>query len=168
MLKKISFFSLVVLICVSLSAVSVHKFYVSINQINYSQEKKELQIMSRFFIDDINNALQKRHKSQFYLGSERETPEMGKHLENYFIENFSIKVNSKTSAIQIVNREIEDDVLIIYAVSKNKSKISSIEVKNTILFDFISEQQNIVHSSILGKKKSVLLTVSKSVDVLKY
>jgi hypothetical protein len=59
-------------------------------------------------------------------------------------------------------------VLIIYAVSKNKSKISSIEVKNTLLFDFISEQQNIIHSSILGKKKSALLTVSKSVDVLKY
>ena len=84
MLKKISFFSLVVLICLSLTAVSVHKFYVSINQINYSQEKKELQITSRFFIDDVNSALQKRHKSQFYLGSDRETSEMDKHLENYW------------------------------------------------------------------------------------
>ncbi|WP_291119426.1 DUF6702 family protein [Flavobacterium sp. UBA6135] len=168
MLKKISFFSLGVLICVSLTAASIHKFYVSINQINFVSEKKELQITSRFFIDDVNNALEKKHKSIFYLADKRETPEMTKAFEAYYFENFSIKVNNKSAKLQIVNREIEDDVIILYSVSKNISKISSIEVKNTMLFDFISEQQNIIHSSVLGKKRSALLTVSKSVDVLKY
>lgn len=168
MLKKIVLGSLFFLLLLGLSSNTVHKFYVSINQINFATEKKELQITSRFFIDDVNNALEKKHKSIFYLADKRETPEMIKAFESYYLENFSIKVNNKTAKLQIVNREIEDDVIILYSVSKNISKISSIEVKNTMLFDFISEQQNIIHSAVLGKKRSALLTVNKSVDVLKY
>lgn len=168
MLKKIVLGSLFFLLLLGLSSNAVHKFYVSINQINFVAEKKELQITSRFFIDDVNNALEKKHKSIFYLADKRETPEMAKAFEDYYLENFSIKVNNKTAKLQIVNKEIEDDVIILYSVSKNISKISSIEVKNTMLFDFISEQQNIIHSAILGKKRSALLTVNKSVDVLKY
>jgi hypothetical protein len=168
MFKKIVLGSLFFLLLLGLSSNTVHKFYVSINQINFVSEKKELQITSRFFIDDVNNALEKKHKSIFYLADKRETPEMTKAFEAYYFENFSIKVNNKSAKLQIVNREIEDDVIILYSVSKNISKISSIEVKNTMLFDFISEQQNIIHSSVLGKKRSALLTVSKSVDVLKY
>jgi hypothetical protein len=168
MLKKIVLGSLFFLLLLGLSSNAVHKFYVSINQINFVSEKKELQITSRFFIDDVNNALEKKHKSIFYLADKRETTEMIKAFEAYYLENFSIKVNNKTAKLQIVNREIEDDVIILYSVSKNISKISSIEVKNTMLFDFISEQQNIIHSAVLGKKRSALLTVNKSVDVLKY
>ena len=168
MFKKIVLGSLFFLLLLGLSSNAVHKFYVSINQINFVSEKKELQITSRFFIDDVNNALEKKHKSIFYLADKRETPEMIKVFEAYYLENFSIKVNNKTAKLQIVNREIEDDVIILYSVSKNISKISSIEVKNTMLFDFISEQQNIIHIAVLGKKRSALLTVNKSVDVLKY
>lgn len=168
MYKKIVLGSLFFLLLLGFSSNTVHKFYVSINQINFVSEKKELQITSRFFIDDVNNALEKKHKSIFYLADKRETPEMTKAFEAYYLENFSIKVNNKIAKLQIVNREIEDDVIILYSVSKNISKISSIEVKNTMLFDFISEQQNIIHSAILGKKRSALLTVNKSIDVLKY
>ena len=168
MFKKIVLGSLFFLLLLGLSSNAVHKFYVSINQINFVSEKKELQITSRFFIDDVNNALEKKHKSIFYLADKRETTEMIKAFEAYYLENFSIKVNNKTAKLQIVNREIEDDVIILYSVSKNISKISSIEVKNTMLFDFISEQQNIIHIAVLGKKRSALLTVNKSVDVLKY
>ncbi len=101
------------------------------------------------------------------MGTERETAEMKKNLYAYYLDNFSLKVNHKSAPIQLVTSEMEEDVIVFYAVSKNIGKISSLEVKNTLLFEVLPEQQNIIHSTLLGNKKSVLLTVNKSADVLK-
>ena len=53
----ITFFGLLFL---SLTSFSVHKFYVALYQVNYAPEKKMLQITTRLFIDDLNNALAKK------------------------------------------------------------------------------------------------------------
>ena len=43
------------LLC-SFSAFEMHKFYMAIFQVNYAPEKKMLQVTSRIFIDDLNQA----------------------------------------------------------------------------------------------------------------
>ena len=55
-MKKITLFvfGLFVLLLMSFS---VHKFYVSIYQINFNQKKQMLEITSRIFIDDLNQVL---------------------------------------------------------------------------------------------------------------
>ena len=81
---------------------------------------------------------------------------------------FSIKVNAKFKEIQFVQKEIEDDVFIIYLKVSDVSKVNSIEVKNTLLFDFITEQQNIIHTQVLNKKQSALLTPDNPNELLNY
>ena len=49
---------------ISLSSFEMHKFYVSVTQINFAQDKKAIQITSRIFIDDLNNTLEKKHKKK--------------------------------------------------------------------------------------------------------
>jgi hypothetical protein len=46
--------------------------------------------------------------------------------------------------------------------------VNSIEVKNTLLFDFIAEQQNIIHTQVLNKKQSALLTPDNPNELLNY
>ena len=83
-------------------------------QINFVPEKKVIQITARFFIDDLNNALEKSHKTKFYLGSSKESAVQLEQFKKYISDNFSIKVNAKFKEILFVKKEIEDDVFIIY------------------------------------------------------
>lgn len=162
------FLLLLIVFSLAISSFEMHKFYVSVTQINFAQDKKTIQITSRIFIDDLNNALEKKHKRKFYIGSTKETEEEIQLLKNYFSENFSIKVNSKTKPTVYLDKEIEDDVIIVYYVIRDVSKINSLEIKNTLLFDFLPEQQHIIHTQISGKKLSALLTFENREELLKY
>ena len=162
-------FLLFLIICsLAISSFEMHKFYVSVTQINFAQDKKAIQITSRIFIDDLNNALEKKHKKKFYIGSTKESEEEIQLMKNYFNENFSIKVNSKSKPTVYLDKEVEDDVIILYHVIRDVSKINSLEIKNTTLFDFLPEQQHIIHTQISGKKLSALLTFENREELLKY
>jgi hypothetical protein len=167
-MKNRFFIIFLMIISLAISSFEMHKFYVSVTQINFAQDKKTIQITSRIFIDDLNNALEKKYKKKFYIGSTKETEEEIQLLKNYFSENFSIKVNSKTKPTVFLDKEIEDDVIILYHVIRDVSKINSLEIKNTLLFDFLPEQQHIIHTQISGKKLSALLTFENRTELLNY
>lgn len=167
-MKNKKFILFLISCSLAISSFEMHKFYVSVTQINFAQDKKTIQITNRIFIDDLNNALEKKHKKKFYIGSTKETEEEIQLLKNYINENFSIKVNNKPKPIVYLDKEIEDDVIILYQVVRDVSKINSIQIKNTTLFDFLPEQQHIIHTQILGKKLSALLTFENREELLNY
>ena len=68
----ITFFGMLFL---TLTSFSVHKFYVSLYQVNYAPEKKMIQITARLFVDDVNNSIGKKYKKKINLGSNTETVE---------------------------------------------------------------------------------------------
>jgi hypothetical protein len=161
----ITFFGLLFL---TLTSFSVHKFYVALYQVNYAPEKKMLQITSRIFVDDLNSAIGKKYSKKINLGSEKETAEDLVLLKKYFTEKFSIKINGRLTAMHLLSKEMEGDVLICYLSIKDTPKISSLEVYNTILIEGNSEQQNIMHFTVFGIKNTLLFTDSSSTGVLKY
>lgn len=167
-MKNKRFFLFLVLFSLAISSFEMHKFYVSVTQINFAQNKKTIEITSRIFIDDLNKALEKKYKKQFYIGSSKESEQEIQFLKNYFSENFSINVNSKTKSTVYVDKEVEDDVIILYHLVRDVSKINSLEIKNTLLFDFLPEQQHIIHTQVLGKKLSTLLTFDNREELLNY
>lgn len=146
----------------------MHKFYVSVNQLQYDAGKKEMQITSRFFLDDLTLALDKENNTLTYVGTERETPQDVTYLQNYLKKHFHIKVNGKTHALQFLSKEMEDDVMICYLKIKDLSKIQTLEVHNTMFYQVLPEQQHIFHTQVNGQKKSLLLKASRPKDVLKY
>ncbi|MGQ7946467.1 DUF6702 family protein [Flavobacterium sp. WC2509] len=152
----------------SMSSFEMHKFYMSISQINYAPEKKMLQITTRIFVDDLNKALQKKYNKETFLGSSKESAESVDLLKKYLTDNFSIKVNGQSKPMNFLSKEMEDNVLICYLSIKDVSKIKSLEIYNSILIDCFVEQQNILHVTAFGNKKSFLFTESSAKQVLKY
>ena len=59
------------LLFVVLTSMTSHKFYVSMYQVNYVSQKKMVQITSRIFIDDLNEALEKKYKKKAYVGTDK-------------------------------------------------------------------------------------------------
>ncbi|MEC5165193.1 hypothetical protein RCH18_000918 [Flavobacterium sp. PL11] len=146
----------------TLSSFSVHKFYVSLYQVNYAPEKKMLQITSRIFVDDLEEAISKKHQKKINLGSEKETDQDMIFFKKYFTEKLSIKINGQPKAINFLSKEMDGDVLICYFNIKDIQKIKTLEVYNAVITESNSEQQNIMHFSILGVKNTLLFTESSS------
>ncbi|HRL72343.1 MAG TPA: hypothetical protein PLT79_11690 [Flavobacterium sp.] len=161
----ITFFGLLFL---TLTSFSVHKFYVALYQVNYAPEKKMLQITTRIFVDDLNNAIGKKYTKKSNLGSENETVEDLNLLKRYFGEKLSFNVNGQVRHMLFLSKEMEGDVLICYFTIKEIKKINSLEIYNSIITEGISEQQNIMHFNVLGTKNTLLFTESTSKGVLKY
>lgn len=166
-MKKRIVFPLLVVLCLTLLSFNFHKFYVSIYQINYAPEKKMLQITSRIFNDDLNTVLYKQYGKKTFLGEPNETPEDVILMKKYILEHLSIKVNGQQKTINYLSKELESNVLICYYNIKEISKIKTLEIQNTVLFDLNSEQQNIIQTNFNGKKQSLLLTSDNIRGMLK-
>ncbi len=152
----------------SVSAFEVHKFYMAIFQVNYTPEKKMLQITSRIFVDDLNLAIEKKYGKKVYLGSEKESADDQAVLKKYFAENFQIKVNGQSKPVAFLSKELDGDVLICYSRVTDVPKLHSAEITNTVLTQWNSEQQNILHFTAFGNKQTVLFTASNKTEVLKF
>lgn len=167
-MKKQIISILLPIILFAFTAFTVHKFHVALYQIDYASEKKMLQLTSRIHIEDLNKALEKKHKKKISIGDENETPEDLKLLKDYLAKNFSIKVNGQLNPINFLSKEIEGDEIVCYGNIKGVAKINSLEIYNTVLIDYFSDQQNRINISVLGDKKSFLLTSSITSKTLKY
>ena len=167
-MKKGIVVALLLFLAFSVSSFGVHKFYMAIYQINYAPEKKMLQVTSRIFVDDLDKTLEKKYNKKFYLGTDKETAESLDFLKKYFAENLSIKVNGQSKTMNFLSKEMDGDVLVCYSSIKDIPKINSLEIYNSLLIDCFSEQQNIVHVTAFGTKKSFLFTENTTNQVLKY
>jgi hypothetical protein len=167
-MKKIITRVLFVVLILSMSSFAAHKFYVALFQVNYVSEKKMIQITARIFVDDLNNALEKKHNRKINLGSEMETAEDVLLLKKYLNEKCIIKVDGQTKVINFVSKEMEGDVLICYLSIKEIKKIKELDIYNAVLTQNNAEQQNIMHFNVLGVKNTLLFTTSTSKGVLKY
>jgi hypothetical protein len=156
------------LLFVSVSAFEMHKFYMAIFQVNYAPEKKMLQITSRVFVDDLNLALEKKYGKKTFLGSEKESEDDQTVLKRYFAENLLIKVNGQSKPVVFLSKELEDNLLICYCRVTDVSKLHSVEITNTLLTHWNTEQHNILHFTAFGDKKTVLFTSSNKTEALKF
>ena len=166
-MKKTIIYTLLFLSIISLSSFAVHKFYVSIYQVNFNQKKQMLEITSRIFIDDLNDVLKTKYNQKTHIGESNEVPQDVALMKRYILDNFSIKINGQQKTINYLSKELEGNVVICYYNIKEISKVKIFEIKNTTLFDLNSDQQNIVQTTIYGKKQSLLLTPDNVKGLLK-
>ena len=164
--KKIQYTFLFVLF-IGLSSMTLHKFYVAIYQINYAPQKKMIQITTRIFSDDLNDALEFKYKKKTHIGTEKESPEDVVLLKKYLADKFTIKVDGQFKPMNFLSKEVENNVLICYLNIKDISKVKNIEVQNSIITEIYPKQQNIIQSKLNGEKDSLLLTSEKTNGMLK-
>ncbi|MCB0457472.1 MAG: DUF6702 family protein [Flavobacteriaceae bacterium] len=148
---------ILLLIIPILTAANVHKFYVSTTKVEYVQEKQSLQIITKLFIDDIEDVLQERYNTSLGLATQKEAKEAEAFLKKYALQKFKIWVDGKEASITYVGREYEVDVVKIYLESEDISEFKNIEIENKMLFEISPEQQNIIHVKNKDSKKSLIL-----------
>ncbi len=159
--------SLFLLIAIVLSSFALHKFYVGMFQMKYVPQKKELQITTRLFIDDINLALEKKYGKKTFIGENKESKDDEQLLQKYITEKFKLKINGQAKNYIFLSKEFENNVVICYFKLKEQGKISTLSIENSVLMEVYPEQQNIIQFDNNGDKKSLLLTEDNFSGMLK-
>lgn len=156
---KKSILSLLALFFVFTSFTYVHKFYVSVTNINYSEKTDALQITSRIFIDDLEALLEERYGIEAKLGAEEETSIADDYIQKYLNTKFVLELNEETTSYNYIGKKYDNDVVIFYleVPEVGFQGLKSISIQNEVLTDLYEEQKNLVHIKWKGKKKSFVL-----------
>ena len=134
-----------------------HKFYVSMTNVEYVPEKQTIQIISKIFIEDLEQVLQERYSSLVVLNPKKETEADINYLKKYVSQKLKISINNKAVELIYIGKEYDIDMVNMYFEIKNISELISIEIKNKILFDMFPEQQNIIHIITPDANRNIIL-----------
>lgn len=158
-IKTHSFVILFVAAFMALSFATAHKFYVSVTNINYSEETAAFQVTTRIFIDDFEKVLKERYDVQLGLATDRESDASDRFMEKYLRAKFAVEIDGQPVAFDFLGKKYDNDVAICYIeipkVMLDEAK--TLTVQNEILTDIFEEQKNIVHVKWKGNKKSFVL-----------
>ena len=164
--KAILFLTLVLFI--GLSSFNIHKFYVSIYQVDFVPEKKRVEITARIFLDDLNLALEKEFKTKIQLGEKTESSQDVQFLQKYLMKHLKISIDEKEKNIQFLSKEVENNVVIIYLKIVDVKKINSFRIYNNALLELYSDQQNIIQTKFYNKKRNYIFTEDYFVENMNF
>lgn len=165
---KILRIAFLVFLFVLITGSTSHKFYVSITKVEFVKEKETLQIITKIFIEDLEQALQERYDSSISLASIKETESDVAYLKKYILQKIKIKVNGTPVSIQYIGKEYDIDIVNVYLEIENIKELKSIEIENKILMDMFSEQQNIIHLKTPNNRRSLVLDFDNPKGVLNF
>ncbi|WBL26278.1 DUF6702 family protein [Zunongwangia sp. HGR-M22] len=166
-MKKYRFLIAFILACLCLSATS-HKFYLSVTEIEYKEDKKDLQIISKVFIDDFQDVLEQRYGETITLSVEAEKGPVEKLIQKYLKSKLQISADGKPIALHYLGKKYDKDQLILFIEGENVETFNSIKITNAILTDLFDEQKNVVNVKVKDDIKSLMLMRNADTDVLNF
>jgi len=160
--------SILILVLPLFAFTTLHKYYVSVTQIEFVKEKKAVQITSRIFIEDLEDVLQLRYNEDLIIKKENEAPDVNFYIERYLKGKLAIKINGEEKAYNYLGKEFDNDIVICYLEIEGVKEINSFEIQNLVLFDLYAEQQNILRTNINSKNKSFILIKENDKGLLNF
>ena len=146
----------------------LHKYYISVTEVDYIKDKQSVQITSRIFIDDFEKVLRERYNENVVLAGKKETKEVNQYIEAYLRSKMKVRINDNDMNFIFIGKEYDVDIIQCYIEIQNVQQINSIEITNEVLFDLFEDQQNMIKTKINSKQKSFLLNQNNKIAVLNF
>ena len=152
-------FIILIIIQLGISDYATHEFYLSTTSVDFVLDKKEIQITSQFFIDDVENLIKFQTPNTTFFFEKKNSEDINLFLGDFIDKNFKLSINKKKQELIYLGYELKDDLLVVYYETKlSNSEVFDLEVFNSFLVNFIESQKNIIHLKFKNLKKSFLLT----------
>ncbi|MCA0133033.1 DUF6702 family protein [Winogradskyella alexanderae] len=167
-MRRLNFFLLLFLVPFLISSGHKHEYYVSVTNIEYVQKEESVQIITQIFIDDFERMIRERFDERITLAIDNESILVDDYMTRYLTDKLEVTINNKSQKFNFLGKEYKEDIAYCYLEISDIKAISSIEVKNRVLFDIYPDQQNIVRLKINNKNKSYLLIPDNDNCVLNF
>jgi hypothetical protein len=147
----------------------LHPMHVSVTEIEFDEKEKELEIMMRVFVDDMELTMRnKLHQPELDILEPKNGMTIDQMGGDYIKEHFKIWLDNKPQKIGYLGHERESDAFIFYIQVSSVKKWKTIQVQNDIIMEMHDDQSNLVHVTVRDKVLSLRLTKSTPVDKLTF
>ena len=150
-----------------------HPLRLSLCEIEYTADQKQLSIHLKLFLTDVNEAIVfDPNSNELAFCQPDESVKANDLLLDYLNQFFYVKANHEKINLKIKRKKLsgegENTALWVYFEYNLQSPLSSLEIKNTVFTDLFFDQNNIVYVHVNGKSKSMMLNKKTAVHRLKF
>lgn len=159
---------IVLAIILPLLSFNMHKYYVSMCEIEFLPERQVMQIRLGLFIDDLELTLNKDYNKTLKLGTPQEAENIDELYFKYLQEHFQLVLNKKETPYTFIGKEYDDDIVRFYLEISNISELNSFEVYNSCLLRDFKEQLNIIKLKVKNYHKTFYLSKTNDKGLLNF
>ena len=132
-----------------------HAFYLGVCDFKYNNKEKVLEGSIKLFISDLENDLTKLEGKKVDLIHPKDSLSLAKTLKAYLKKRLSVQINDQKLDYEYLGFEKEEEVCWIYLEAKKCPLPKRVLITNTLLYDFLSQQINIVNFELGEVKRSL-------------
>lgn len=131
-----------------------HPFYLGVVDLKFNSKEQTIQGSVKLFTNDLESALKKLHKKPIDLINVSDKETVSKILFSYLKERLKFKINGKSLNYKLIGFEHEEEAIWMYIECDKSELPKKIEIENSLLYDYLKDQMNIVHIEVNDSKKS--------------
>jgi hypothetical protein len=130
---------------------------VSVTEVSINTQKKKMDVSCKAFTNDLEEAIKKLYGKSFDLKNTKDEKGAEEILKKYFNAHVSIKVGDALQILEFIGYEVEEEAVWCHFEVNDFNAKGKIIITNSILFDYISAQNNLIHCTYNGTRKSTRL-----------
>jgi hypothetical protein len=147
----------------------LHPMHVSVTEIQLDEKDKELEIMMRVFIDDLELTLRnKLNQPEMDILELKNGMTVDQLAGDYLKDHFKVSLDNKPQKTAYLGHEREGEAFIFYVQVSNVKKFKTIQIFNDIITELHEDQSNLVHVTVKDKVRSLRLTRDTPTDKLTF
>ena len=141
-----------------------HKFYVSNTLIELNPRSQLMEVTCKLFTDDFERVL---HVNGIKASLANNTDLAAKSVvEDYITQHLKLKIDGVPVQLSFVGFESEADLTYCYFEFMPRQDFTNVFIENTLFFEAIPEQKNLVDVRMNGWQKSAFLTKEKPSELV--
>lgn len=142
----------------SSSLEKIHPFHVSVTEVNHNQQEATLELQCKLFTDDFEAAIGKLYNRKVDLTNKSLHDSMDSLVRRYILSHLQVKINGKQVSPHYLGFEQDKEAVYVYVeYQKTPAVIQEVEFFSNLLFDYYTDQINILHFKSGDKRKSMKL-----------
>ena len=146
----------------------VHKTYLSVTEVEYSEAEHSLQIVSRVFINDFEDVLSQRYQKEVSLSYKDDLKAHKDLMHEYLQKKLHIAVDGEEKKLNLLGSKFDADQIVLFIEVPDVPDFKKISIQNLVLTDLFDTQKNIVNVKKGEKTKSMMLMKDESTGVLNF
>lgn len=127
------------------SIVYSHPYFVSSTEIHIHPETQSFDISCSMFTEDLESALKSIYANKSDLKKDIDARELLDMIYKYLDARLEIRIGGEKQIYQLVGCENQEESTWCFLEGKLTNNSKSVHVVNSVLFDFLEEQTNMVH-----------------------
>ncbi len=160
--------TLFIVLLLPLLSFSLHKYYVSLTEIEFKKDSQSVEIFMDVFIDDLEKVLDKEYNIDSQINYEDEIKDIDDYFKKYLNQNLNISINNKPKKYTFIGKEYDGNNVHFYLEIENITSMNTIEVTNTMLLKYFYRQVNIIKIINNEKKESLFFNQKKNNALLNF